>query len=207
MTPAQLKRLDKELNEFLDYITDSMGRPERRRAMALYLTGLLLDGERKSVVPMAARLVEHEGEAEAMRQRLQQCVTVSGWADAEVRRRLALRFEKVLRPEAYIADDTGFPKKGRHSVGVARQYSGTLGRTDNCQVAASLHVANDGSSGCIGMSLYLSEDWASNVRRRREVGVPDDVVFKRLAARQPPTASQTQARSGASSNALSGRQA
>lgn len=179
MTPAQLKRLDKQLEEFLDYITDGMGRPERRRAMAQYLTGLLLDGERKSVVPMAARLVETEAEAEAMRQRLQQCVTVSTWADSEVRRRLALRLEKALRPEVYIVDDTGFPKKGKHSVGVARQYSGTLGRTDNCQIATSLHVANDTASGCIGMRLYLPEQWASDIARRRAVGVPDDVVFKR----------------------------
>jgi SRSO17 transposase len=179
MTPAQLKRLDKELGEFLDYLTDDMGRPERRRAMAWYVTGLLLDGERKSVVPMAARLVEHESEAEAMRQRLQQCVTVSTWADDELHRRLALRFEKAFRPEAYIVDDTGFPKKGRHSVGVARQYSGTMGRVDNCQVAPSLHVAADETSACIGMRLYLPEDWASDIARRREVGVPDDVVFKR----------------------------
>src|SRR5574342_130506 len=179
MTPAQLKRLDKELGEFLDYLTADMGRPERRRAMAWYVTGLLLDGERKSVVPMAARLVEHEGESEAMRQRLQQCVTVSTWADDELRRRLALRFERTLRPEAYIVDDTGFPKKGRHSVGVARQYSGTMGRVDNCQVAPSLHVAADETSACIGMRLYLPEDWASDIARRREVGVPDDIVFKR----------------------------
>jgi SRSO17 transposase len=179
MKPDQLKKLDKELDEFITYLTDGMGRPERRRAMALYLSGLLLDGERKSVEPMAARLVKHDSEVEAMRQRLQQCVTVSTWADAEVRRRLALRFEKVLRPEAYIVDDTGFPKKGRHSVGVARQYSGTLGRTDNCQVATSLHVANDTASGCVGMRLYLPEAWASDLRRRREAGVPDDVVFKR----------------------------
>jgi SRSO17 transposase len=179
MTPAQLKRLDKELGEFLDYLTEGMGRPERRRAMAWYVTGLLLDGERKSVVPMAARLVEHDGEAEAMRQRLQQCVTVSTWADDELRRRLALRFEKTLRPEAYIVDDTGFPKKGRHSVGVARQYSGTMGRIDNCQVAPSLHVAADETSACIGMRLYLSEDWASDIARRRAVGIPDDVVFKK----------------------------
>jgi SRSO17 transposase len=179
MTPAQLKRLDKELGEFLDYITGNMGRPERRRAMALYLTGLLLDGERKSIEPMAARLVENASETEAMRQRLQQCVTVSAWADAEVRRRLALRFEKLLRPDVYIVDDTGFLKKGKYSVGVARQYSGTAGRTENCQVAPSLHVAGDTASGCIGMRVYLPEQWASDIARRRSVGVPDDVVFKR----------------------------
>jgi SRSO17 transposase len=179
MTPNHLKRLDKQLESYLDYITDGIGRPERRRALAWYLTGLLLDGERKTVVSMAGRLVEDDGEIEAMRQRLQQCVTISSWADEEVRRRLAYRFEQTLRPEAYIIDDTGFPKKGKHSVGVARQYSGTLGRIDNCQVATSLHVGTDESSGCIGMRLYLPEQWASDIERRSQAGIPDDVVFKR----------------------------
>lgn len=179
MTPAQLAKLDKQLASYLDYLTEGMGRPERRRALSWYLTGLLLDGESKTVVSMAGRLVEHENEIEAMRQRLQQCVTISTWADEEIRRRLALRLEEVLRPDAYVIDDTGFPKKGAFSVGVCRQYSGTLGRVDNCQVAPSLHVACDEGSGCIGMRLYLPEEWASDIKRRRLAGVPDDVVFKR----------------------------
>lgn len=179
MTPTQLKKLDRELSEYLEYVTDGMGRPERRRALAWYLTGLLLDGERKTVVSMANRLVDDEGEVEAMRQRLQQCVTISSWADEEIRRRVALKFEQQSRPEAFVIDDTGFPKKGRHSVGVARQYSGTLGRTDNCQVATSLHVASDETSGCIGMGLYLPEEWTSDASRRRAAGVPEHVTFKR----------------------------
>jgi len=179
MTPAQLAKLDKQLSSYLDYLTDGMGRPERRRALSWYLTGLLLEGESKTVVGMASRLVKSEGEIEAMRQRLQQCVTISSWADEEIRRRLALRLEEVIRPDAYVLDDTGFPKKGPHSVGVCRQYSGTLGRVDNCQVAASLHVASDEGSGCIGMRLYLPEEWASDIKRRRAAGVPDDVAFKR----------------------------
>jgi SRSO17 transposase len=179
VTPAQLKKLDRELGGFLDAMTDGMGRPERRRAMELYLTGLLLDGERKTAVSMARRLVDDEAEVEAVRQRLQQCVTISSWADAELRRRLAQQFERHIKPEAYIVDDTGFPKKGEHSVGVARQYSGTLGRVDNCQIATSLHVARDDSSGCIGMQLYLPEEWASDIGRRESAGVPEDVVFRR----------------------------
>lgn len=179
MTPAQLTKLDKELTEFLDYITNDMGRPERRKAMALYLTGLLLSGGRKTAVGMGRRLATRDDELESMRQRLQQCVSISNWADEEARRRLALRFEKRLKPEAFIVDDTGFPKKGKYSVGVKRQYSGTLGRTDNCQVAPSLHVASNDSSGCIGMRLYLPEEWASDISRRRSAGVPDDVVFQR----------------------------
>jgi SRSO17 transposase len=179
VTPAQLAKLDKQLSSYLDYLTDGMGRPERRRALAWYMTGLLLDGESKSVVSMAGRLVDDEREIEAMRQRLQQCVSVSTWADAELRRRLAERLERELQPDAYVLDDTGFAKKGTYSVGVCRQYSGTLGRVDNCQVAPSLHVASDQSSGCIGMRLYLPEEWASDIHRRQRAGVPEDVVFKR----------------------------
>lgn len=179
MTPAQIAKLDKQLSSYLDYLTDGMGRPERRRALAWYMTGLLLDGESKSVVSMAGRLVDDHREIEAMRQRLQQCVSVSAWADLELRRRLAVRLEQELRPDAYVLDDTGFEKKGIHSVGVCRQYSGTLGRVDNCQVAPSLHLASDQGSGCIGMRLYLPEEWASDLRRRELAGVPEDVVFKR----------------------------
>ena len=144
---------------------------ERRRALELYLTGLLLDGERKSVEPMAARQVEDEAQVEAMRQRLRQCVAVSDWSDSEVRRRLARKLdEEVPEVEAFVIDDTGFAKKGEHSVGVARQCSGTLGRTDNCQVAVSLHLAGEKGSGCIGMRLYLPEEWAMPGSFARECG-------------------------------------
>jgi SRSO17 transposase len=179
MTPTQMKKLDKELGRYLDYLTDGMGRPERRRALAWYLTGLLLEGERKTVASMARRLVDDEQEVESMRQRLQECVVISTWADQEIQRRVARKLEKELSPAAFVIDDTGFPKKGQHSVGVARQYSGTLGRIDNCQVATSLHLATDEASGCIGMRLYLPEQWASDIRRRRKAGVPDEIVFKR----------------------------
>ena len=142
MTRGQLRQLDRELSEYIESMVEGLGRSERRRALECYLTGLLLDGERKSIEPMAARLVEDEAQVGAMRQRLQQCVSASKWSDGEVRRRLALKLEAQLPGlEALVVDDTGFPKKGKHSVGVARQYSGTLGRTDNCQVAVRLHVA------------------------------------------------------------------
>jgi SRSO17 transposase len=109
-----MKRVDRALNEYLDYLTDDMGRPERRRALAWYLTGLLLEGERKTVVSMASRLVDDEGEIEAMRQRLQQCVTISAWADDEIWRRVARKVEDEIEPEVFVFDDTGFPKKGNH---------------------------------------------------------------------------------------------
>jgi SRSO17 transposase len=180
MNRRELERLGRELREYLDTMTVEMGRPERRSAMRAYVTGLLLDGERKSVEPMASRLVDSVEEIEAMRQRLLGCVAESKWADEEVRRRLALKLERELPGvEALVVDDTGFPKKGVHSVGVARQYSGTLGRTDNCQVATSLHLASEAGSGCIGLSLYLSEKWAADLPRRRKVGVPPEVEFRR----------------------------
>ncbi|MCP3167929.1 IS701 family transposase [Myxococcus qinghaiensis] len=179
MTPKQLKRLEGELASFLESMFSGLGRVERRRAMDWYVKGLLLEGERKSIDPMAGRLVEEAGEKEAMRQRLQQCVSGSAWADEEVRRRLALKLEADLPGiEALVLDDTGFPKKGKHSVGVARQYSGTLGRTDNCQVAVSLHLAGEKGSGCLGMQLYLPAEWTSDTPRMRKAGVPEDVAFK-----------------------------
>ena len=180
MNRRELERLDRELREFLDTMTDEMGRPERRAAMRAYVTGLLLDGERKSLEPMAARLVDRREEIGAMRQRLLGCVAESAWADAEIFRRLSVKLERELPGiEAFVIDDTGFPKKGVHSVGVARQYSGTLGRTDNCQVATSLHLAGEAGSGCISLSLYLPEQWASDSSRRRKSGVPNEVVFRR----------------------------
>lgn len=180
MTPAQIRKLDSELREYIESMVADMGRLERRRAMEQYLLGLLLEGERKSVEPMAARLVEKEQEREAMRQRLQQCVSVADWSDAEMRRRLALKLEEELPElEAFVVDDTGFPKKGKHSVGVARQYSGTLGRTDNCQVAVSLHLAGEKGSGCIAMQLYLPQEWAKSPKRRKAAGVPKKIRFQR----------------------------
>ena len=152
---------------------------KRRRSMGWYVTGLLLDGERKSIEPMAARLVDDGGEIQAMRQRLQECVTISTWSDAEMFARLARKLDSELPGvEALVVDDTGHPKKGEHSVGVARQYSGTLGRIDNCQIAVSLHLAGESVSGCIAYDLYLPEEWAQNAERRRKTGVPDEIVFR-----------------------------
>jgi SRSO17 transposase len=180
MTPTALKKLDRELTQFLDEMITGMGRPERRSAMAHYITGLLLDGERKSVQPMATRLSANAAEADAMRQRLQDCVGVSPWSDEEMMRRLASKLEREMPGiEAFVVDDTGFAKKGEYSVGVTRQYSGTLGRTDNCQVAVSLHLASSKGSGCIAMRLYLPEkDWASDGKRRAAAGVPQEVQFQ-----------------------------
>src|SRR5215207_5887859 len=177
MTPHALKRLDRELTTFIETLTGGLGRPERRTAMGQYITGLLLDGERKSIEPIAARLVDRPDQIQAMRQRLQQCVVVSPWDAGELFARLARTLDHEL-PEvtAFVVDDTGFPKKGTHSVGVARQYSGTLGRTDNCQIATSLHLAGERGSGCIGMRLYLPETWTTDQARCHAAGVPATVA-------------------------------
>ncbi len=180
VTPQQVKKLERELGEYLESLTTGMGRPERRSAMGLYMTGLLLEGARKSIEPIAARLVDDPSDVEPMRQRLQECVTVSSWNEQELFRRVALKLDAELpEVEALVIDDTGFPKKGKHSVGVARQYSGTLGRTENCQVAVSLHLAGEQGSGCIGMRLYLPDGWTDDRPRCHKAGVPDDIKFKK----------------------------
>jgi SRSO17 transposase len=178
MKQRDLKRLEAELREYVGSMLAGLGRIERRTALGGYVTGLLLDGERKSIEAMAGRLVDDVSEVEAMRQRLQQAAVVAQWSDAEVLRRLALKLDVELPGiEALVVDDTGFAKKGKHSVGVARQYSGTLGRIDNCQVAVSLHVAGEAGSGCIAMRLYLPETWTEDRARMRAAGVPDDIDF------------------------------
>lgn len=178
MTPLQLKKLRRELGNFVEFLTADMGRPERRQAMGQYVTGLLLDGRRKCIVPMATRMADDSSDIQGLRQRLQRCVK-STWNDDDVFGRLAQKLDRELpRTEAFVVDDTGFAKKGEHSVGVARQYSGTLGRTDNCQVAVSLHLAGERGSGCVGMRLYLPESWTSDRERCRDAGVPDDVGYE-----------------------------
>ena len=173
MTPREIAKLDHELKEYLEGFVAGLGRPERRDALRLYMTGLLLDGERKSIAPMAGRLVDDEGKVEAMRQRLQQAVTIANWSDGAVLARLASKLDAELPAiEAFVIDDTGFPKKGKHSVGVQRQYSGTLGRVDNCQVAVSLHLAGEQGSAMVGFSLFLPESWVTDRVRRKRAGVP-----------------------------------
>ena len=114
-----------------------------------------------------------------MRQRLQECVSISTWSDKDMYARLALKIDRELPGiEAFVIDDTGFPKKGVHSVGVSRQYSGTLGRIDNCQVATSLHLAGEQTSACIGFRLYLPETWTSDLPRREKTGIPDAISFQ-----------------------------
>ena len=142
--------------------------------------GLLLPGERKSVEPMAARLAPND--VRRMHQSLHHLVADAPWNDqamlAEVRGQLLPELQKNGPVVAWIIDDTGFPKSGRHSVGVARQYCGQVGKQDNCQVAVSLSVSTWNASLPIAWRLYLPEVWASDPERRQRAGVPEDVEFQ-----------------------------
>jgi SRSO17 transposase len=174
MTDAQLDRCRKRLERFLVDLLEPVGRSERRHWGSVYVRGLLLDGERKSVEPMALRLPD--GNEQAM----QQFVGQSPWEWQPVWQRLARRMVKELEPDAvWVIDDTGFPKQGGHSVGVERQYSGTLGKTANCQVAVSLHEVCTEGAAVLSWRLYLPESWANDPQRRAEAGIPEKVKFRK----------------------------
>jgi SRSO17 transposase len=165
---------------YLAGLSRALGHADRVEPFRSYCTGLLLPGERKSVEPMAARLRPDRTAAE--HQSLLHFVGVSPWDETALLR--AVR-EAVLPAmtaagpvEAWIVDDTGFPKKGRHSVGVARQYCGELGKQDNCQIAVSLSVATAETSLPIAWRLYLPQSWAGDAGRRTAAKVPQEVVFE-----------------------------
>ena len=149
ITPAQLRRMRKRLVAFAEDVFTSMPRKDQRARGESYLRGLLLDGKRKSIEPMAARLArgDPQTDADALEQALQQFVNQSPWDPIPVRRRLAQRMTAAIGPAAWVIDDTGYPKFGRHSVGVAPQYCGALGKVANCQVGVSVHAVTDQACG------------------------------------------------------------
>jgi SRSO17 transposase len=168
---------------FEAYIKDLasvIGHADRVTPLHDYCTGLLLPGDRKSVEPMAA--LTAPARTAPKHQSLLHFVAQAPWSDQAVLtkvRQIALPgIEAHGAIEAWIIDDTGFPKKGRHSVGVARQYCGQLGKQDNCQAVVSLSVANHHGSLPVGHRLYLPEPWINDVERRTKAGVPPDTVFK-----------------------------
>ncbi|MET9524538.1 IS701 family transposase [Streptomyces coeruleorubidus] len=145
-----------------------LGEVERLRGEC-YRRGLMLDGRRKSVQPMAERLPDGNMQA------LQQFVNQSPWDPLPVRRRIGERLCEVVSPEVWVVDDVSFPKCGTASVGVARQYCGALGKRANCQVAVSVHAATDTASCPLDWELFLPEEWADDHERRRRAGVPEEV--------------------------------
>lgn len=167
-----------ELEGFAAEVFEPFARNDQRRWGQVYLRGLLTDGQRKSVEPMAARLGE-----DGNRQALAHFITTSPWDPAHVRARLAWRMEKVVGPTVLVLDDTGFLKDGNASACVSRQYTGTAGKVSNCQVGVSLHLASDRASAAVNRRLFLPETWSpgsakadlAKVARRTACGIPDDI--------------------------------
>ena len=168
-----LKGLETRLTHFLEDLLEPMGRSERRHWARVYVQGLLLDGERKSIEPMASRIAGADVQA------LRQFVGQSPWAVDEVQRRLAHKVIELLsEAEVWIIDETSFPKAGRHSVGVARQYCGSLGKIANCQVAVSLHWPSAQASCPLVWRLYLPQQWLEDTARAQEVRLPAGMVYR-----------------------------
>ena len=165
---------------YVERLVGVIGHADRAEPLRDYCTGLLLPVERKSVEPLAA--ATRPDRVSAKHQSLLHFVGQGGWSDdalmACVRDQVLPVVERAGPVEAWIIDDTSFPKKGTHSVGVTRQYCGQLGKTENCQVMVSLSVASEAASLPIAHRLFLPESWANDPERRRKAKVPEDIVFQ-----------------------------
>jgi SRSO17 transposase len=165
---------------YMNSLAQAAEHADREEPLKAYCKGLLLPGERKSVEPMAARLAPDN--VRQMHQSLHHVVADSPWDDelvlSRVRQGVLPAMQKNGEVEAWIIDDTGFAKKGTHSVGVTRQYCGQLGKQDNCRIAVSLSIATATSSLPIAWRLYLPEIWASDRQRRKKAGVPSEIGFE-----------------------------
>src|SRR5215813_6764234 len=164
---------------YVEKLSSAIGHVRRTRQLRDYCTGLMLPGERKSVEPMAARTAP--GRTAAQHQSLLHFVGVATWSDeevlAKVREMVLPAMEKDRPIEAWIIDDTAFPKQGKHSVGVHHQYCGQLGKQANCQVTVSLSIANHAASLPVAYRLYLPEAWTKDRARRKKACVPKDTKF------------------------------
>jgi SRSO17 transposase len=156
-----------------DVLSAAVNRPAQLVNGRLYLRGLLEESARKSLEPMVARL---GGEADY--ESLQQFLSVSTWDPGLVVRAVAERVAPQIGVEAWVLDDTGFPKDGKHSPGVKRQYSGTLGKIGNCQIGVSVHAVGGKGTVPLGWALYLPEEWCEDAERRAKAKIPPEVEFK-----------------------------
>ena len=170
-------------DRFAAYLADLasvLGDARRHRPLTSYCTGLLMPADRKSVEPMAAMTAPER--TAAQHQSMLHFVGQGDWSDDAIMQQVRAHVVPAISAHgavtAWIIDDTGFPKKGKHSVGVARQYCGQLGKQDNCQVAVSLSIANDHASLPVAYRMYLPEAWAKDAARREKAAVPEDVTFK-----------------------------
>ncbi len=163
---------------YMEHLADGLGHMDRHAGLKGYCTGLMLPLSRKSVEPMAARVDPLH--ASARHQSLHHFVANAEWSDDEMLRRISQWVVPKMDMSGggfWIIDDTGFPKKGKHSVGVARQYCGVLGKQDNCQVAVSISLATEQASVPVAYRLYLPKEWAQDPERRQKAGVPADIGF------------------------------
>jgi SRSO17 transposase len=171
---------DERFSRYVEGLASVIGHADRVAPLRAYCTGLMMPCERKSVEPMAA--VTAPARTAAQHQSLLHFVGQAAWSDDKVLGKvceMALpAIERSGPIEAWIIDDTGFPKKGKHSVGVARQYCGQLGKQDNCQAAVSLSLANREASLPVRYRLYLPREWADDAERRRKAHVPQEIVFQ-----------------------------
>jgi SRSO17 transposase len=169
---------------YVEGLTTVIGHADRAKPLRDYCVGLMMPCARKSVEPLAA--ITAPERTAAQHQSLLHFVGEGNWSDekvlAKVREMVLPAIERHGPIEAWIIDDTGFPKKGRHSVGVARQYCGELGKQDNCQIAVTLSIANHQASLPVAYRIYLPKEWAMDRARRRKVGVPKEVTFKTKSA-------------------------
>jgi len=173
---------EQRLEAYCDRIGGELGRSERREAFAMYSIGLLGDCERKSVEPIAAAACGDPGLCRAFTERLLNFVAESPWDDRAVRGCAAhyalAAMSKREAVEAWIFDDTGFIKQGDKSPGVQRQYTGTAGKTTNCQIGVSLTIATRTLELPVDMDLYLPESWTEDRKRCRAAHIPDDLGYR-----------------------------
>ncbi len=165
-------------DRYMEHLADGLGHMDRHAGLKGYCTGLMLPLSRKSVEPMAARMDPLH--ASARHQSLHHFVAKAEWSDKNLLQRVCQWVVPKMDLSGggfWIIDDTGFPKQGKHSVGVARQYCGMLGKQDNCQVAVSISLATEQASVPVAYQLYLPKEWAQDPERCRKAGVPADVRF------------------------------
>src|SRR5437867_152620 len=182
MRPIIDSAAEQRLRDYFDRIGNVLGDDARRTSFATYAMGILGEGERKSIEPIAARAHGRLERMDAAYQRLQHFIADSPWSDHDVRleaARYALAEMTQREPvEAWIVDDTGFLKQGSHSVGVQRQYSGSAGKIANCQLGVSLSIATHTAHLPVDFELYLPRSWAEDPDRRAEAHIPQDVQFQ-----------------------------
>jgi SRSO17 transposase len=180
MGTRRARTSDERLGDFLNELVSVIGRTSREGPLRDYCTGLLLPSAHKSVEPIAAMTAPDR--VSAQHQSLLHFVNQGTWSDAAVLAKVReLVLPAIERREpivAWVIDDTGFPKHGKHSVGVSHQYCGQSGKQDNCQVAVSLSLANHHTSLPVAYRLYLPRSWADDAARRKKAGVPDEITFK-----------------------------